>query len=160
MAEIRQNVLLLPPTRDLDLYDNPFTMDAQYAQGLTNFMPPTTKLGVRSAVIKLREVFGAVRGMYSYAVGAHKKYGRHWYDQTLTDGEYQALLMKFSENSRLTKVSAFNPLSNSLDQLASDFNNEYSHDYSVYRHTLLLCTGLPSTSMTIWSARGGWKKMK
>jgi hypothetical protein len=160
MADQRQKILLLPPMKGLNLYDNPFTMDAQFAEDLTNFMPPTTELKVRPGVVSLLEFYGAVRGMYAYAVGTTKDYGEHWYDQTITDGEYQALLIKMSQNDGQTYIYAYNPRSNSYEIIQTTKDSQYTNDYAIYKHSLMMCTGTPSLPMTIWSSRTGWKNMK
>jgi hypothetical protein len=146
--------------KGLNLYDNPFTMDAQYAEDLTNFMPPTTELKVRPGIQSLSSFYGAVKGLYSYSVGRTVDFGESWFDQTVTDGEYQALILKLSENSGNTTIYGYNTSTFSNDVLNTTEDNAYTTDYIVFKHSLFLCTADPSLPMYIWSARLGWKKMQ
>jgi hypothetical protein len=160
MPGARQKILLLPPMKGLNLFDNPFTMDPQFAEDLTNFMPPTNELKVRPGVVRLNRVYGSVRGMYSYAVGTTKSYGTNWYDQVITDGEYQSLLIKFFQNDGICNIYAFNPLSNTMEIVRQTEDTEYTNDYAIFKHSLMLCTGKTNLPMYIWSSRLGWKNMK
>jgi hypothetical protein len=156
----QQKILLLPPMKGLNLYDNPFTMDPMFAVDLVNFMPPTTRLEVRPGIQKIVEMYGAIRGIYSYAVGATKSYGEHWYDQTISEGERQILLLKFAENEGSSSVYSFNPVSGDSDKIASINDSHYSKDYTCYKHYIYICTGSPSSPMYLWGSRTGWSKMK
>ncbi|MDR1433646.1 MAG: hypothetical protein LBI93_00610 [Endomicrobium sp.] len=146
--------------KGLNLYDNPFTMDAQFAEDLTNFMPPTTELKVRPGVVKLTSFYGAIRGMFSYAVGQVKNYGKNWYDQTISEGEYQSLLLKIVQGNGNSLIYSYNPLNNQYDVLQEVKEGEYSKDFAIYKHSLMMCVSKPELPMYIWSARNGWKNMK
>jgi hypothetical protein len=155
----QQKILILPPMKGLNLYDNPFTMDMSFAVELVNYMPPTTVMMVRPGIQKLAEMYGAVRGIYSYATGATKNYGKHWYDQTISEGERQLLILKFAQNSGDSVMYSFNPLGNQYESIATIKDHNYTKDYTNFKHSMFFCSGNQNSPMYVWSSRVGFKPM-
>jgi hypothetical protein len=157
----QQKILLLPPMKGLNLYDNPFTMDPSFAVELVNFMPPTTVMTVRPGIQKLAKMYGAVRGLYSYATGAAKSYGEgSWYEQTIEDGEHELLLLKFSQNQGNSIIYSFNPLSLECESIASIPDHTYTKDSTNFKHSMFFCSGNQFSPMYVWNARIGFKPME
>jgi hypothetical protein len=155
----QQKILILPPMRGLNLYDNPFTMDMSFAVELVNFMPPTTVMTVRPGIQMLAELYGAVRGIYSYATGATKNYGKHWYDQTIEEGERQLLILKFAQNSGDSVIYSYNPLGQQYESIATIKDHNYTKDSTNFKHSIFFCSGNQNSPMYVWSSRVGFKPM-
>jgi hypothetical protein len=154
-----QKILILPPMKGLNLYDNPFTMDPQFAVDLVNFMPPTTVLSVRPGVEVVASFDGAIKGIYAYSIGATKKYGTHWYEQTITEGENHTLLLKVSRSEENNIIWSLNPHSGEKNRIVSTHDQLYSKDYTAFKHALFFCFPGQSSPMYIYTIKKGWKEM-
>ncbi|MDR2251816.1 MAG: hypothetical protein LBD98_03195 [Endomicrobium sp.] len=155
----QQKLLLLPPMKGLNLYDNPFTLSPEFAVSLINFMPPTTELKVRPGLKRIAQIYGTIKGIYSYNTGATIQYGKNWYDQTIKYGDRQVLLLKFFRSNGKSIIYSFNPLNNQMDQVAEMQDSTYSKDYCMYQHSIFFTSGNMSSPMYIWNSKFGFKKM-
>jgi hypothetical protein len=156
-----QKAFLLPPLKGLNLYDNPFTMDPQFAVDLVNFMPPTTTFSVRPGMEFIASLLGQVRGIFSYTTGISEDYGRHWYNSTIKYGAARVLLVKLAQTDGTTHLYSIDPLVvGKIDpqDLGVIENNAYNDDSVLYKHTLFFSSGVASSSMNLYHQEKGLAK--
>jgi hypothetical protein len=154
-----QKIFLLPPLKGLNLYDNPFTMDPQFAVDLVNFMPPTTTFSVRPALEFIASLSGQVRGIFSYTTGISEDYGKHWYNTTIRYGAARELLIKLTQTDGTTHLYSIDPLGKTgLSSLGVIDNSAYNDDSVLYKHTLFFASGVASSSMNLYHQEKGLAK--
>jgi len=160
VSEELKKVLVMPPIKGLNLYDNPLQMDPEFATVLDNFIPPSTELRVRPGVQELSAINLTVMGMFAYSFGGSTQYGTHWYDRTIKYAAADLMLVKGINGDAQAKLFVWNPNSGEWDGGVDMAYCDYSADIGYFSHSAFFMSGAANNIAYTYSSVYGLKPLQ